>query len=129
MQNEFNLTTVFPVNSRQVYRAWLDSDQHSEMTGGAAEVSNVEGNSFTAWDGYIFGKNITLEPYHRIVQSWRTEDFKDSDEDSTLEILLKDTPRGCRLTLIHSNIPDDQPDYKEGWKENYFQPMQEYFEE
>jgi hypothetical protein len=32
------------------------------------------------------------------------------------------------LTLVHSDVPDDQRDYEEGgWEENYFEPMRAYF--
>jgi len=97
------------------------------MTGGQAECSNKEGGEFTAWDGYITGKNIELIPYRKIVQLWRTIEFKDLDEDSELTIELLKTEEGCELVLTHKNIPDGQPDYLEGWIDNYLIPMKEYF--
>jgi activator of HSP90 ATPase len=83
--------------------------------------------SFTTWDGYIEGKNIDLEPYHRIVQSWRTFDFEEEDQDSQIEILLSEAVGETELTLIHSNLPESGEHYKQGWEEHYFQPMKAYF--
>jgi len=65
-------------------------------------------------DEYITGKNISLTPYSEIIQSWRTSEFADSDPDSKLTILLKNTDSGCELTLIHEMIPEGQSDYKKG---------------
>jgi activator of HSP90 ATPase len=97
------------------------------MTGGAAEASAEVGGEFTAWDGYIWGKNLELEPGKRILQSWRTQDFETSDADSKLEIVLEAVPQGTKLTLKHTNIPDAGTGYKDGWVEYYFEPMKAYF--
>ena len=87
------------------------------------------GNSFTAWDGYIWGKNIELKPNKEIVQSWRTSQFNENDEDSNLKIQLRELKNGTELTLVHSNIPEGETHYKEGWIEHYFEPMKNYFED
>ncbi len=97
------------------------------MTGGEAKVSNVIGESFSVWDGYISGKNIALIPATKIVQSWRTLDFKDADEDSILEIEFEENAEDCQITLRHSNIPEGSPDYETGWENHYFKPMRQYF--
>lgn len=97
------------------------------MTGGTAIASNETGGSFTAWDGYIKGHNILLEPYSRIVQSWRTSQFEEGEKDSQIEILLNENNGETELTLIHSNIPESGEHYRKGWDEHYFQPMKEYF--
>lgn len=123
----FELKILLPVSSEKVYNAWLDSKHHSLMTGGTADMSAKTGRSFSAWDGYITGQNLELVPSEKIVQSWRTTDFKSTDADSKLEIRLNPVSTGCELTLIHSNIPDGQPDYEQGWKEHYFEPMAEFF--
>ena len=46
----------------EIYVAWLDYIQHSNMTGGPAKCSNKIGGTFTAWDAFIAGQNIELMP-------------------------------------------------------------------
>lgn len=120
----------FKVSPKRLYDAWLDGKQHSAFTGGAeASVEAHVGGEHTAWDGYIWGKVVTLEPHRRIVQTWRTSEFPEDSEDSQLEILLEPTPGGTRLRLVHTRIPDGQGDmYRDGWDESYFRPMRTYFE-
>lgn len=125
--NSFEISETLPISSGELYTAWLDSVQHSAMTGGEAICSDKEGDSFSTWDGYITGTNKKLVEGKEIIQSWRTSDFEDSDPDSLLTLQFTDTKQGCELTLIHSNIPEAQPDYKQGWVEHYFEPMMEYF--
>ena len=127
MKTCFTLTRTFPLSAQQLFEAWLDSDKHTKMTGGKAECSQKEGQSFTAWEGYISGKNLRLTPHKEILQSWRTTAFGDEDPDSEILLTFRDTPKGCELLLHHSNIPEGQPDYEKGWVEHYFGPMEEYF--
>ncbi len=124
----FEVSAIILSTPEKIYQAWLDSKQHGEMTGGAADVSAVEGEAFQAWDGYIQGKNLNLIPNQRIVQSWRTSEFEDSEEDSRLEILLEEAEGGTKLTIKHSNLPAHGGQYEAGWDESYFQPMKIYFE-
>lgn len=116
------------MSSKTIFDAWLSSREHELMTGGESECSDSIGGSFSAWDGYISGRNIAINPGKRIVQSWRTTEFMDSDEDSRITIELSDNSQGCSLKLTHENIPDGQPDYKQGWHVHYFSPMKEYFQ-
>jgi len=127
MKINFEISAEINAFPQQIYDAWLDSDQHSAMTGGEADVSNTAGDSFTAWDGYIEGKNIELQPGLRIVQNWRTSEFDDSDDDSLLEVLLEAQNIGTLITIRHSNLPGHGMQYKQGWVDNYFSPMKEYF--
>jgi uncharacterized protein YndB with AHSA1/START domain len=128
MPDSFSISRVLPATPEQVYEAWLDGDQHSEMTGGGATASATVGASFTAWDGYIEGSNVELVRYTRIVQRWRTLEFLDNAPDSLLEITLEPSNGGTLITIAHSEIPDGQGDwYKTGWVDNYFDPMDEHF--
>jgi activator of HSP90 ATPase len=100
------------------------------MTGGSADIDPRVGGAHSAWDGYITGITLELEPDHRIVQSWRTSEFPADSPDSRLEITLETVSDGTRLTLRHSEIPTGQgASYESGWVENYFQPMAAYFSE
>ena len=124
---EFTLKTTIEASPSDIYSTWLNSKGHADMTGGDASISNRVGDPFTAWDGYIEGINLELVANERIVQSWRTSDFEESEEDSRLEILLHEVEGGTELTLIHSNLPAHGEQYKTGWVNHYFDPMQVYF--
>ena len=120
--------TKIPAAPERVYTAWMSADEHTAFTGGAATMDPVVGGRFTAWDGYISGKNLELEPYHRIVQAWRTTEFPEGSADSWLEILLQPVEGGTRLTLIQNHVPAGQSaTYKQGWRDYYFSPMKTYF--
>ena len=130
MPYEFKLIDTIPATPQEIYEAWLDSLAHSAMTGATAVMSDKVGAAVSAWDGYITGRNVELVPGERIVQSWRTSKFTDAHEDSVVTVLLEETDDGTLLTLVHSNVPDDQRSYEEGgWEESYFLPMKEYFSE
>ncbi|NQW17788.1 MAG: SRPBCC domain-containing protein [Chloroflexi bacterium] len=129
MTREFTVEAIISARPLTIFAAWLDGKSHTNMTGGEATGEPVVGSEFTAWDDYISGKNLALEPAKRILQSWRTSQFTDDHEDSVIEVTL--TPHGeesTAVTLKHSNVPDDQADgYKSGWVDHYFEPMQAYF--
>ena len=86
------------------------------------------GGAFTAWDGYIFGKTLEIESPRRIVQAWRTSEFPEGAPDSRVDILFEEVKDGTKLTLVHSDMPEDQVEsYRQGWEDFYFKPMKEYF--
>ena len=129
MPYEFTLVTELPASPEQIYDSWLSSEGHTAMTGGVAHVTDRVGEDYDAWDGYITGKNIELEPHRRIVQSWRTGHFEAEHSDSEIEVTLEKLPGGTRLSLRHSNVPDGQTNYEQsGWTDHYFTPMQRRFE-
>jgi uncharacterized protein YndB with AHSA1/START domain len=127
MTVEFEVTGLIAATPQEIYDAWLNSEGHAAMTGSPAQASAVVGDSFTAWDGYIRGQNQELEPGKRILQTWRTTEFEESDPDSRLEILLQSKTAGTLVTIRHSNLPDHGMQYQQGWVDAYFTPMQAYF--
>ena len=129
MSIEFTLTAIIPASPQEIYDAWLDAEEHEAMTGGQpAETSAEPGGGFTAWNGYITGQNLELDPGKRIVQSWRTTKFTEDDPDSQIELLLEPVAGGTRVTLRHSNVPDGHTSYRDGgWQRSYFEPMILYF--
>ena len=128
MPYDFKLTAIIRASPQEIYDAWLDSLAHSEMTGSEAILSDEIGAEVSAWDGYITGRNLELVPGERIVQSWRTTEFADEHEDSIITLMLEDVDGGTLLTLVHSNVPEEQTSYEQGgWQEYYFEPMKAYF--
>jgi len=122
------VSAVLPTTADRLYAAWLDGLEHSRMTGGKATVDPRVGGRHTAWDDYIEGEILALEPGRRIVQSWRATDFPEGHAHSRLEIFLEDVPGGCEVTLVHSEIPEGLGDqFEEGWSTHYFVPMKKHF--
>ena len=128
MKNGFTLSEIVLAKASVIYEAWLNSKSHAAMTGSPAKVDGKLGGKFSAWDGYIFGSTLELTSNKRIVQAWRTTEFPKDAPDSRVEILLDEVHNGTKITLIHSDMPEDQVgDYKQGWEDFYFKPMREYF--
>jgi activator of HSP90 ATPase len=125
---EFEISDSFPVPPQVVYDTWLDSEGHAAITGSPATANNEVGGEFTAHGGYINGKNLELVLGKLICQSWRTQQFADSDPDSELKIALEPEGTGTRLTLKHTNLTGDGSHYKTGRVEHYFDPMKAHFE-
>jgi activator of HSP90 ATPase len=129
MSNQIKVSATFSVSPKRIYSAWLNSKEHSAMTGAKATASAKVGGKFTAWDGYISGKNLELVPNKRILQSWRSTEFPAGHLDSHLLIKLDEVKGGTKVTLVHSETPEGQSaSYKKGWLDFYFKPMKSYFQ-
>ncbi len=123
------LSRFLPATPDRIYLAWLNGRDHGAMTGSKASVASTEvGGAFTAWDGYIDGVHVALEPGRRIVQTWRSDDFPADAPESYLELLLEPAPGGSQVTLRHRELPAGQgPGVLAGWDEFYFTPMERFF--
>ncbi|MFB3889978.1 MAG: SRPBCC domain-containing protein [Candidatus Bathyarchaeia archaeon] len=122
-------TIVVPASPEEVYEAFVDPKKHCAFTGSKATGRPKTGGKFTAWDGYIFGKFLELEPGKRLVQEWQTTDWPPGYPPSRFELTFKQVPEGTEVTMVHSNIPKEQEEeLAEGWEEFYWKPLREYFE-
>ena len=123
------LSALFSVSAKKLYDSWLNSQIHSSFTGSKTHIEPRVGSHFSAGNGYITGVNLILQPYGRIVQSWRTTEFPEGAPDSKLEILFEKHNSGTKLTISHSHLPNgDEKTYERDWKENYIKPMKFYFQ-
>ena len=123
---------------KRLFEAWLDSQEHSAMTGAGVTVGPGQGDAFSTADGLITGENLEVEPYHRIVQSWNIAQPGGGSYESRLEVLLATGPNygglsgsaadGATIIVRHSNLPPEQTLFTpQWWEERYFKPMDAYF--
>jgi activator of HSP90 ATPase len=120
--------TLIPATPDEVYDAFMEAKKHSAFTGSKATSDPKVGGEFTAWDGYISGRNLELVKGKKIVQEWSTTDWPDKFPPSRLELTFKEAKGGTEISMIHSNVPAEQADdLAEGWNEFYWKPIKEYF--
>jgi uncharacterized protein YndB with AHSA1/START domain len=113
-----------------IYRAWLDAAQHTAFTGSPATCDPQPGGVFSAYDGYIQGKNVELVDNEKILQTWRATDFPSEYPDSRLELTLTPESGGTRLKLRHSAVPKKNArSCANGWHERYWRPLRAYLAE
>ncbi len=120
---------VINATPEEIYNAFMDAKIHSKFTGSKATIVLKVGGKITAWDNYIFGKNLKLVKGKKIVQEWSTTEWPDGYPPSVLTITLKKARNGTELTMVHSKVPKAQmKGYADGWKGYYWKPLKEYFE-
>jgi uncharacterized protein YndB with AHSA1/START domain/GNAT superfamily N-acetyltransferase len=115
---------VFAATPEELFRAFAQPRIHSAFTGAAATGRTRAGARFTAWDGYITGKTLEVEPGRRIVQEWRTTEWPEGAAPSHLELSFFDHPRGVRVALRQTDVPRTQAGaYRSGWNDYYWKPL------
>lgn len=134
----FTLTRVIRATPKRLFEAWLNSREHTDMTGRVATVGLKVGEVFTAHDGFITGKNMEIDAYHRIVQDWHSAIPGFESIESRVEVVLSTLPdsgaianahdEGTTMIVHHSMLPVGQSLFNSGWWEDvYFKPMDAYF--
>lgn len=124
---EFKKYYTIPAPPEDVYKALTTDITLQLWTGEKAEMIAEPGTEFSLWDGSILGKNIEFQENKKIVQQWY---FGDQTEDSIVTIKLHPDKTGTSVELKHTNIPDE--DYDEiidGWNDNYFGSLLDFYEE
>lgn len=130
MYASVTITIDIPVYPERVYRAWLDSYEHSQFTGYPAQLTSSAGTRFSTLDGQVTGVIKTLSPFDRIVQTWSAAQFPDNDPDSEVEITLEPTCTGAELRLVQRGVAaNDTRRILQWWDETYLRPLRAYFDE
>ena len=113
----------------EIYDAFLNSRKHTAFTGAKATCERKVGGKFTAWDGYISGRNLELQNGRRILQEWQTTEWPEGYPPSILEFTFKSKGKGVEVSMVHSKVPAMQAEnYRQGWIDYYWTPLKEYFQ-
>ncbi len=118
-------SATFKGSPHDVYEALMDSEKHSQFTGGKAVISREVGGKFSAFDGYAEGENLELVPDEKIVQTWRASDWP-KGHYSRVTFSLKKVNGKTRLTFTQTGVPAEQyEDIAQGWRNYYWKPLAE----
>lgn len=124
---EYKKYFIIPAAPEEVYLALTLPHTLKLWTGEDAEMSTEPGSEFSLWEGSIVGKNLEFEPNKKIVQQWY---FEGSGADSIVTIKLHPHKHGTSAELVHTNIPEEVYDEMvEGWNENYFGGLIDFYSE
>jgi activator of HSP90 ATPase len=130
---------VFKATAKRVYEALTDAKQFEKvmrlsaaMQSGMApgnshvEISREAGGAFTLFGGHIVGRQIELVPNARIVQAWRVATWS-AGVYSIARFELAEQGPGTKLVFEHVGFPEGQGQHlAEGWKANYWEPLEKY---
>lgn len=121
-------TIVVPAAPDRVYEAFVNPQKHAAFTGSSASGEERVGGHFSAWDGYIFGRYLELEPQKRIVAEWQTTEWPQGYPPSRLELVFTPQGSGTQITMTHTQVPAEQKEsYSQGWEDFYWEPLRQYF--
>lgn len=123
------VSATIPAAPTTLYYAWLSTEQHSAMTGGApAKIDPTVGAKFSALGGTVTGKLVILDLGRRLVMAWRSSDFPRDAHDSRVEMHLEALGGSTRITLIQTEIPEGLGEKVRAiWNDGYFGPMHAFF--
>jgi len=117
-------TVIIPGMPRAVYDALAKPGLHSKFTGQKATFAPKVGGAFTAYDGYIKGINLVLEPGKKLVQAWWSQGWV-KGAYSVVTYSFSAAPGGkTKLTFTQVGVPaDDYAAKSKGWHEHYWEPL------
>jgi activator of HSP90 ATPase len=119
---------TIPARPEEIYDAFVDAKKHSEFTGSPATGTPEPDSKFTAWDGYITGKFVSLQKGKKFVQEWKTTEWPKGYPHSVLEFAFKKKAKGTEVSMVHSKVPLEQLEsYRQGWIDSYWEPLKAYF--
>ena len=120
-------SVVLAASPAALYDMYLYRNRHSAIIDAKVSIGRKPGAPFSAWDGSITGRVLQLVPKRLIVQTWRAEDWRKNDVDSTLILSFHADPRGGRIDLVQVNVPNRHAaSISDGWRSFYWKPWREY---
>lgn len=124
---DYKKYTYLPAPPEEVYLALTKAQSIQLWTGAEVEFEELPDTEFSYWDGDITGKNISFEPYKKIVQQWY---FGDNNPPSIVTIKVHPDKNGTSLEFAQTNIPDeDFKDFTSGIEEYFIGGLIDFFED
>ena len=109
-----------------VYNALTNAATIQLWSAEPAIMEPIAGTEFSLWEDTIVGKNLEFVTGKKIVQQWY---FGEQEPASIVTIILHENKGGTSAELRHTNIPDEDYDnIVDGWNENYFGSLIEFYE-
>lgn len=113
-----------------LYDLYMNEKKHTLVTGSAAKIRSKPGSLFSAYGGYINGKNIHLVKNKLIVQTWKAKGWDRSAVESTFIINFEQKGKDVILHMVHANLPENvAASISKGWKDHYWKLWKSFLSE
>ena len=121
---------VFKTSPHEIYEALMDSKKHSKFTKSKCVISRKKGGKFSAYDGFITGKNLKLVKDKRIEQLWKGKgEGWPKNHFSKVTFALNGNKKNTKLSFTHSGVPSSwASETSKGWNDHYWKPMKKMLE-
>ncbi len=124
---EIRQTRTFATTPARLFEALVDPTQHAAFTGATATGEAEIGAAFTAWDAYIEGRHLVLEPGVRIVQAWRAADWPPGHWSVVRYDLTQRASGEVVVHFEHLGVPNEFVDaIAQGWNDYYWAPLTDW---
>jgi activator of HSP90 ATPase len=101
---------TIPAEPARVYEVLADAAALSARSGKGGAAARTPGGEFTAFDGYVTGRQVELVPGERIVQAWRFPAW-DPGVYSIVRFTLAAADGGTMLGIDQHGEPADWHDH------------------
>jgi activator of HSP90 ATPase len=103
--------------------AAMNSDMEKMLGAAPTRIEARPGGAFTLFGGFITGFNLELVPDSRLVQAWRSANWKPG-EYSIVRFVLEPREGATHLVFDHAGFPaTDAAHLAAGWRGNYWTPL------
>ncbi len=118
-------TVVIDCPAHAVYEAFMDQDEHEELTGAPAVIEATVGGRYQAYNGDLEGEFTRLEPDRLIILRWRSQmPGWPEDHYAVVEMELIQSSDGTTVEFTASDVPAHCADSVEaGWTDYYWEPL------
>ena len=111
----------------KVWKALVNTKDIDAWGAGPSKMDEAVGRKFSLWGGDIYGTNIEVVRFKKLVQEWYEGEWK---EPSIVTFKLEKKGSSTILELLHENVPDEEyENIENGWKDYYLEPLKKYVEE
>jgi len=123
MPRQIIMATLLPAPPERLFDMYLDPAAHAAITGAPVMIAPSPGAPFHAFNGFLTGTILHVEPKRLIVQTWRSVNFPADALDSVLVLSFWRQEGGGRIELVHVNVPvEDFAGVSNGWEQYYWAP-------
>lgn len=127
MTKDINQKYIINASLEKVWDGLTNAKTIEKWSGSKAYMDDKVNTKFKLWGGEVFGKNIEVVKYKKLVQEWFSKDWKNP---SIVTFTLKDLNGTTEVSLNHKDVPDEEiDDINSGWKDYYMNPLKEIVED